>query len=162
MKLQLPKGMRDINPEDKILRDNIIKELTKTFEVYGFNPLETPIVERFDILANKFGAGESSDAMKETFKLKDQGKREFIPESKMLRAESLYRLKRNFKEQLNLYFFMKKIIVSDFGRREEYRKHVTMLSHITEDEVVEIDVPQVMEYFEKTKIFINDVEEYIG
>ena len=95
-------------------------------------------------------------------KSKDQGKIEFIPESKMLRAESLYRLKRNFKEQLNLYFFMKKIIVSDFGRREEYRKHVTMLSHITEDEVVEIDVPQVMEYFEKTKIFINDVEEYIG
>ena len=75
MKLQLPKGMRDINPEDKILRESIIKELTKTFELYGFNPLETPIVERFDVLANKSGAGESSDAMKETFKLKDQGSR---------------------------------------------------------------------------------------
>ncbi|MBT7237434.1 histidine--tRNA ligase [Candidatus Woesearchaeota archaeon] len=76
MKLQLPKGMRDINPEDKILRDSITNELKKTFEVYGFNSLETPIVERFDILANKFGAGESSDAMKETFKLKDQGSRD--------------------------------------------------------------------------------------
>ncbi len=75
MKLQLPKGMRDINPEDKILRESIIKELTKTFELYGFNPLETPIVERLDVLANKSGAGESSDAMKETFKLKDQGSR---------------------------------------------------------------------------------------
>jgi hypothetical protein len=95
-------------------------------------------------------------------KAKEKGKTEFIPESKMLRAESLYRLKRKFKAHLDLYFFMKKIIVSDFGRREEYRKHVTMLSHITEDEVVEIDVPQVMEYFEKTKIFIQDVEEYIG
>ena len=76
MKLQLPKGMRDINSEDKILRDSITNELKKTFEVYGFNSLETPIVERFDILANKFGAGESSDAMKETFKLKDQGSRD--------------------------------------------------------------------------------------
>jgi histidyl-tRNA synthetase len=76
MKLQLPKGMRDIDPEDKILRESIIKELTKTFEVYGFNPLETPIVERLDVLASKFGAGDSSDAMKETFKLKDQGERE--------------------------------------------------------------------------------------
>lgn len=76
MKLQLPKGMRDLNPEDKILRDSITKELTKIFELYGFNPLETPIVERFDVLANKMGAGESSDAMKETFKLKDQGERD--------------------------------------------------------------------------------------
>jgi histidyl-tRNA synthetase len=76
MELQLPKGMRDINSEDKILRESITKELTKTFEVYGFNPLETPIVERLDVLSNKFGAGESSDAMKETFKLKDQGERE--------------------------------------------------------------------------------------
>ena len=75
MELQLPKGMRDIHPEDKILRETITKELTKIFEVYGFNPLETPIVERFDVLSNKFGAGETSDAMRETFKLEDQGSR---------------------------------------------------------------------------------------
>ena len=76
MKLQLPKGMRDIVPEDKIIRDEIVKNLIDTFELYGFNPLETPIVERFDVLSAKFAAGETSDVMKETFKLKDQGKRE--------------------------------------------------------------------------------------
>ncbi len=92
---------------------------------------------------------------------KEKGKTEFIPTSKMLRAESLYRLKRKFKDHLDLYFFMKKVIVSDFGRREEYRKHVTMLCYITEEKIVEIDVPQVMEYFEKTKLFIEDVEEYL-
>jgi len=75
MELQFPKGMRDINPEDKILRGTITKELIKIFEVYGFNPIETPIVERFDVLSNKFGAGDSSDAMRETFKLEDQGNR---------------------------------------------------------------------------------------
>ncbi len=75
MKLQLPKGMRDINPEDKLIRDEIVKNLIEIFELYGFNPLETPIVERFDVLSAKFAAGETSDAMKETFKLKDQGAR---------------------------------------------------------------------------------------
>ena len=75
MKLQLPKGMRDFSPEEKILRDEIIKKLTETFELYGYAPLETPIVERYDVLSAKFAAGEASDAMKETFKLQDQGKR---------------------------------------------------------------------------------------
>lgn len=75
MKLQLPKGMRDFSPEEKILRDEIIKKLIETFEIYGYSPLETPIVERYDVLSAKFAAGEESDAMKETFKLTDQGKR---------------------------------------------------------------------------------------
>jgi len=95
-------------------------------------------------------------------KSKEEGKTTVIPESKMLRAEMLYRLKRKFKEQIELYFFMKKVVNSDFGRREEYRKHVTMLCHIEPDNTVEIDVPKVMEYFESTKEFINIVEEFAG
>jgi len=76
MELQLPKGMRDFAPEEKILRDNILKKLVETFELYGYAPLETPIVERYEVLSAKFAAGEASDAMKETFKLQDQGKRD--------------------------------------------------------------------------------------
>lgn len=117
-----------------------------------------------DIILNIFKrliAAYDSAILASLEKSKDQGKTDFIPESKMLRAESLYRLKRKFKEYLDLYFFMRKVVVSDFGRREEYRKHVTMLCHITAEEVVEIDVPQVMEYFEKTKEFINEVEEFV-
>ena len=117
-----------------------------------------------DIILNIFKrlvASYDSAILASLEKSKEQGKTEFIPESKMLRAESLYRLKRKFKEHLKLYFFMKKVIVSDFGRREEYRKHVTMLCHITPDNVIEIDVPQVMEYFEKTKEFVKEVEEFI-
>jgi histidyl-tRNA synthetase len=76
MELQLAKGMRDFPPEEKILRDEIVKKLTETFELYGYSPLETPIVERYDVLSAKFAAGETSDAMRETFKLTDQGKRD--------------------------------------------------------------------------------------
>ncbi|PIY60129.1 hypothetical protein COY95_03380, partial [Candidatus Woesearchaeota archaeon CG_4_10_14_0_8_um_filter_47_5] len=64
--LQLAKGTRDFPPEEKILRDEIIRTITQAFERYGFNPLETPVLERYDVLAAKFAAGEQSDAMSET------------------------------------------------------------------------------------------------
>ena len=73
--LQVTKGMRDFTPEEKIMRDEVVGTIKKVFEVYGFNPIETPIIEKYDTLAAKFAAGEESDALKETFKLTDQGGR---------------------------------------------------------------------------------------
>ncbi len=68
--------MRDLGPEEKLLRDKVVKELIKVFELYGYAPLQTPLVESFDVLGAKFAAGQGSDVMKEVFKLKDQGKRD--------------------------------------------------------------------------------------
>ncbi len=76
MKLQTAKGVRDIPPEDKLLKNKVVGTLQKIFELYGFTPLETPVLERYDTLAAKFAAGEASDALKEIFRLKDQGERE--------------------------------------------------------------------------------------
>lgn len=73
--LQLAKGVRDIPPGEKIVKDRVISMLTNIFELYGFMPLETPILERYETLSAKFAAGEASDALKEIFKLKDQGRR---------------------------------------------------------------------------------------
>ena len=75
MKMQTAKGVSDTPPEEKIIKNQVISTLTEVFELYGFAPLETPVIERFDTLAAKSGAGEKSDALKETFKLTDQGKR---------------------------------------------------------------------------------------
>ena len=76
MELQTAKGVRDIPPEEKALKNKVVQTLTQVFELYGFAPLETPILERYETLAAKFAAGEASDALKETFRLKDQGDRE--------------------------------------------------------------------------------------
>ncbi|MBI4980270.1 histidine--tRNA ligase [Candidatus Woesearchaeota archaeon] len=76
MELQLAKGVRDIPPEEKIVVNQILSTLKTTFERYGFVPLETPLLERWETLTAKGGAGAESDALKETFKLKDQGNRE--------------------------------------------------------------------------------------
>jgi len=74
-KLQLAKGFRDFPPNEKILRDNVISKIKEVFEVYGFSPLETPTIERLDVLTVKFGAGEASDIVGELYQLKDQGGR---------------------------------------------------------------------------------------
>ncbi len=76
MKLQTAKGVRDVPPKELLLRKRLIDALIGVFERYGYNPLETPIVERWDVLSVKFGAGADSDAMKEIFRFKDQGGRD--------------------------------------------------------------------------------------
>jgi len=74
MELQLPRGMRDFGPAEKLLRDEVTNKLKATFERYGFNPLETPIIERWEILSAKYGGGE--EILKETYKFQDQGERD--------------------------------------------------------------------------------------
>jgi histidyl-tRNA synthetase len=75
MKPQLAKGVRDVSPEDKILKNQVISTLQEVFELYGFPPFETPLLERWETLTAKGGAGQDSDVFKEIFRLTDQGKR---------------------------------------------------------------------------------------
>jgi histidyl-tRNA synthetase len=75
MAIEMAKGVRDFPPEEKIIRQEIVGKLTGVFERYGFSPLETPGIERMEILSAKFAAGETSDVQKEIFQLSDQGGR---------------------------------------------------------------------------------------
>ncbi len=71
--LQLPKGTRDFLPEDKIVRDKIVALLKETFELYGYNPLETPALELYETLSSKYAGG--SEILKETYSLTDNANR---------------------------------------------------------------------------------------
>ena len=68
MKPQTAKGVQDTPPEEKMIKNKVVGILKEVFETYGFAPLETPVLERYDTLAAKFVAGEESDALKEIFK----------------------------------------------------------------------------------------------
>ena len=71
--LKPPKGMRDFLPEDarkKFYIQNICKEV---FESYGYQPLQTPIVENFELLAKKSQAGEA--IKEEIYYFEDKAKR---------------------------------------------------------------------------------------
>lgn len=74
MKILKAKGTKDYPPEEQLLRDNILAVITKYLKLYGFSPLDTPILERYETLSSKFAGGE--EIIKEIFKLKDQGNRE--------------------------------------------------------------------------------------
>jgi len=74
MELSNAKGVSDIPPEKKIIKQKIIDQIKEIFERFGYSPLETPIIERYDILASKYAGG--SEILKETFKLTDQGGRD--------------------------------------------------------------------------------------
>ena len=42
MKIQIAKGVQDVQPEEKILKNKVVATLKEAFELYGFAPLETP------------------------------------------------------------------------------------------------------------------------
>ena len=100
MKLELAKGVRDLGPRDQIVREEIISKLKSVFVKYGFNPLETPILERLSTLVSKYAGGD--EISKEIFKLKDQGDRDLglrydltVPFSRVIAMNP--RLKMPFK-----------------------------------------------------------------
>ncbi len=73
VELSVLKGTKDRLPSEQVLREQIITEIKKVFQLYGFQPATTPILEIWEVLASKYAGGE--EILKETYKLKDQGKR---------------------------------------------------------------------------------------
>jgi len=74
MDLAPVRGSRDFLVEEKLLRDWAMQRLKSVFERFGFNPIETPAIENWEVLSSKYAGG--AEILKETYKLTDQGKRE--------------------------------------------------------------------------------------
>ena len=74
MKPQLAKGVNDLAVKERILKEELLDIIVRNFRKYGFNPLQTPTIERFDVLTSKFAGGE--EILKEIYRLNDQGNRE--------------------------------------------------------------------------------------
>ena len=55
IKPRVPRGMRDILPEQMIRRQYVINVIRNTFEEFGFEPLQTPALELSDVLTGKYG-----------------------------------------------------------------------------------------------------------
>ncbi len=69
---QTLKGFRDFLPEEKRRRDYVMKKIIEVFELFGFDPLETPTLEYASLLLGKYG--KEADKLMYTFK--DRGDRE--------------------------------------------------------------------------------------
>lgn len=57
-KLQTLSGFRDFLPTEKQKRDYVITIIRKTFEMYGFLPIETPTIEQLALFEGQIGEDE--------------------------------------------------------------------------------------------------------
>ena len=74
MKLMNVKGTFDFMPEDMQIRNKIIDILRRNFEKNGYLPIETPILNYFDLLSYKYS--DDAEILSEIYRLKDQGERD--------------------------------------------------------------------------------------
>ncbi len=52
---RVPRGMRDILPQQMLLRQYVIGEIEKVFQRFGFEPLQTPVLELRETMMGKYG-----------------------------------------------------------------------------------------------------------
>src|SRR6187397_513894 len=68
-KPSLPQGTRDFGPDVVRKRNYIFNTIKNVFELYGFQPLETPAMENLETLMGKYG--EEGDRL--IFKILNNG-----------------------------------------------------------------------------------------
>jgi histidyl-tRNA synthetase len=55
VKPSLPKGMRDFLPQDMLKREYVFNTVRDVFHLFGFEPIQTPTMERHETLFGKYG-----------------------------------------------------------------------------------------------------------
>ncbi len=66
------RGMRDLMGDEMLIRNYLIDQATQVFRGFGYEPLDSPVMELWETLSAK--GGEEVEA--ETFKFTDKGERE--------------------------------------------------------------------------------------
>lgn len=70
--IQTLKGFRDFLPAEKRKRDYVTSKVKEAFELYGFEPIETPTLEYASLLLGKYG----DEADKLIYSFQDRGERQ--------------------------------------------------------------------------------------
>ena len=86
-KPSIPKGTRDFTPEEVAKRNYIVQTIRKSFELFGFQPIETPSFENMETLMGKYG--EEGDRL--IFKILNSG--DFLKEI----PDALYQERNSLK-----------------------------------------------------------------
>ena len=118
MKTETVKGFNDYIGDEALKRSEIKKVLADAFLKYGFNPVETPIVEYEEFVK---GNNEQDEAISDIFKLSDKGDRKLA-----LRYEFTFQLKRimnNMKLPFRRYE-MGEVFRDEPVSRNRYRQFV--------------------------------------
>ncbi len=116
MKLEIGtvKGFQDFLPPESLKRDAVKKIIEKWFKLYGFLPMETPVVEFDELMKTDDLPAEGQDeAVSERFRLQDRGGRNLG-----LRYEFTFQLARIFQENPNIKLPFKRYQIGEVFRDE--------------------------------------------
>ena len=105
------KGFQDFTNKEALKRMKMRKIIQRQFELYGFEPAETPTIEFEEFVK---GANPNDEAVRDVFQLEDRGRRELA-----LRYEFTFQLKRIAKNQKLPY---KRYQIGKVFRDEPIRK----------------------------------------
>ena len=163
IKAQTLKGFRDFLPKDAKKRQYAISTLRKVFELYGFEPLETPTLEYEEVLTGKYG--EEGDRL--MYKFTDNGGRKVA-----LKYDQTVPLARVIAQNQNdLIFPFKRYQIQPAFRAENPQKGrfrefvqcdidiIGADSPLCDFELIEIAAKGFERLgFKNTRIYINDRE----
>lgn len=155
------KGTRDYPPEIMIIRNKIRNLLSEIFEKYGYEPIETPIVEYWDTLKEKYGE-EAENKLIWRFKLPYSDKEYALKYDQTIplaRFYSKYQYKLPFKR-----YVIDRSFRYEESQKSRYREFyqadydiIGSSSFLSDYEILEItDFAFKKIGFEKYKIKIND------
>src|SRR3989338_2159278 len=91
--------------------------------------------------------------------LKEKGEIKQVPDTVKARLE-LFKLKfkGKIKNFIDIYILIKKIYAADYGKKEEFRKHVTLIAHLGRKDV-NVDIVLITNFYFKTREFFILVHE---
>ncbi len=67
----------------------------------------------------------------------------------------------DLRNQINLYLTLRKIIRCEYGKREEFRRHVTMTCMMDKNEIIEVNIDVLKGYYDTAKAFIGYVSSIV-
>ncbi len=111
MDLNPPKGFRDLMPNEALMMEEVCSKIAEVFRLFGFCTIDTPMLERLDILRAKDAIGEEGKLIYEI----DNGELG-------LRYDKTVSLARFFANNRNLPLPFKRYSIGKSWRREEPQK----------------------------------------
>ena len=88
-----------------------------------------------------------------------------VPTNVGLRSDLLKKIYHDNPEVMefvNFYVMLRKLSRAEYTKKEEFRRHVTMIATIDKGEIVQVDIDTLKDYYERTKIFIRLVKKIIN
>ncbi len=108
------KGFQDYLPPESLKRAAVKKIVEKNFQLYGFLPIETPVVEYDSLMRpDNLPTEEVDEAVSSRFRMQDRGGR-----SIGLRYEFTFQLARIFRQNPNLKLPFKRYQIGEVFRDE--------------------------------------------